>query len=70
MRLDLDGPPHRNRTMRKFPARIYREAHGDKWAIPAPPDIYSNVRNLFTTLEAFMWHCNVTVPPNIQMSLF
>jgi hypothetical protein len=73
MRLDLDGPPHRNPNDEEISCphlHIYREGHGDKWAIPAPPDIYSNVKNLFATLEAFMRHCNITAPPDIQMSLF
>ncbi|MGI9073950.1 MAG: hypothetical protein ACR2JB_22135 [Bryobacteraceae bacterium] len=59
--------------MRKFPVRTFISTVKDtaiKWTIPAPPDIYSTVNNLFVTLEAFMRHCNVTVLPDIQMSLF
>ncbi|HEY3456942.1 MAG TPA: hypothetical protein VGK64_20355 [Bryobacteraceae bacterium] len=73
MRLDLDGPPHRNPDDQEILCshlHVYREGYGDKWAIPAPPDIYPETRNLLATFQAFMRHCNVTVPPNIQMGLF
>jgi hypothetical protein len=39
MRLDLDGPPHRNPDDQEIPCphlHIYREGYGDKWAFPAP----------------------------------
>jgi len=72
MRLDLDGPPHRNPNDEEVPCphlHIYREGYGVKWA-PAPPDIYSDTNDLFSTFEAFMRHCNITASPDIQMSLF
>jgi hypothetical protein len=50
MRLDLDGPPHRNPDDREIPCphlHIYRAGYGDKWAIPAPVDRYPNVPDLF-----------------------
>jgi hypothetical protein len=73
MRLDIDGPPHRNPDGEEIPCphlHIYREGLGDKWAIPAPSDRYTNTSDLFTTCDAFMQHCNITVPPNIQKGLF
>jgi hypothetical protein len=38
MRLDLDGPPHRNPDDEEIPwphLHVYREGYGDKWASPA-----------------------------------
>ena len=72
MRLDLDGPPHRNPDGEEVPCphlHIYREGYGDKWATPAP-NRYSNTLDLRLTLDAFMDHCNITIRPNIQMGLF
>lgn len=73
MRLDLDGPPHRNPDGTEIPCphlHMYREGHGDKWAIPAPVDRYMKTLDLFSTFEAFMIHCNVTNRPNVQKGLF
>jgi hypothetical protein len=73
MRLDLDGPPHRNPDGAEIPCphlHLYREGYGDKWAVPAPPDKYPDVHDLFSTLEAFVTDCNITNPPNVQKSLF
>jgi hypothetical protein len=73
MRLDLDGPPHRNPDDQEIPCphlHIYREGYGDKWAAPAPADRYSNIQDLFATLDAFMQHCNITQPPQIDRRLF
>jgi hypothetical protein len=73
MRLDLDGPTHRNPDDQEIPCphlHIYREGYGDKWATPAPVDRYPNTMDLFSTFEAFMQHCNITDPPSIQKGLF
>jgi hypothetical protein len=73
LRLDLDGPPHRNPDDVELPCphlHIYREGYGDKWAVPAPADRYTDVRDLFATFEAFMTHCNITKKPIIQKGLF
>ena len=73
MRLDLDGPAHRNPDDEEVPCphlRIYREGHADKWAIPAPVDRYTDPADIFLTLEAFIEHCNITEPPRIQRGLF
>jgi len=73
LRLDLDGPPHRNPDGEEIPSphlHIYREGYGDKWAIPAPPARYPNTLDLFSTFEAFMQQCNIVDPPNIQKGLF
>ena len=73
MRLDLDGPPHRNPDGQEVSCphlHIYREGYGDKWAIPAPLDRYANANDLFSTCEAFMQHCNITGPAKMQRGLF
>jgi len=73
MRLDLDGPPHRNPDGAEVPCphlHIYREGFADKWAIPAPVARYTNTLDLFSTCDAFMQHCNITDPPKIQKGLF
>ena len=73
MRLDVDGPPHRNPDGQEIPCphlHVYREGYSDKWAMPAPVSIYQNVSDLFSTFEAFMSHCNVKLAPNLQRSLF
>lgn len=73
MRLDIDGPPHRNPDGKEIPCphlHIYREDYGDKWAYPAPVDRYPDTADLLSTLEAFMRHCNITDPPQIERGLF
>lgn len=73
LRLDLDGPPHRNPDGAEIPCphlHIYREGYGDKWAIPAPAARYTNTSDLFAAFETFMQHCNITNPPRIQRGLF
>jgi hypothetical protein len=43
LRLDLNGPPHRNPDDTEIPCphlHIYREGYGDKWAVPAPVEFY------------------------------
>jgi hypothetical protein len=73
MRLDLDGPPHTNPDGQEIPCphlHIYREGYGDKWASQLPVARYPNVKDLFSTLEEFMRHCNVTQPPQIDRGLF
>jgi hypothetical protein len=73
LRLDLDGPPHRNPDDQEIPCphlHIYREGFADKWAVLAPVDRYPNVEDLFSTFEAFMRHCNITEPPIVNKGLF
>jgi hypothetical protein len=73
MRLDLDGPPHRNPDGEEIPCphlHIYGEGYGDKWAIPAPTARYTNTPDLLLTFDAFMQQCNITNPPKIQKGLF
>ena len=73
MRLDVNGPPHRNPDGAEIPCphlHIYREGFGDKWAIPPPVDHCTNTLDVFSTLVAFMVHFNVADPPKFQEVLF
>lgn len=73
MRLDIDGPPHRNPDGAEVACphlHVYREGFADKWAFPGPPERYANTSDLFSTLEVFMRDCNIVNPPNIQRGLF
>jgi len=73
MRLDLDGPPHRNPDDEWIPCphlHVYREGFGDKWASTAPIERYTDPTNLGAMFHAFMKHCNVNKPPQIQVGLF
>ena len=72
-RLDFGGDPHRNPDGVEIGSphlHLYREGFGDKWAIPAPLDRFSNLQDLWLTIEDFMLFCNVVEPPNIRQGLF
>lgn len=71
-RLDFGGAPHRNPDETEIPSphlHLYREGYGTKWAIPVPTDKFSDINNLWRTLEDFMRYCNVVVPPQIVRGL-
>ena len=73
MRLDLDGPPHRNPDGQEVPCphlHVYREGFADKWAVIAPAERYVDPSDLFRTCEAFIEHCNITGPARMQKGLF
>ncbi len=73
LRLDLDGPPHRNPDGTEIPCphlHVYREGYGDKWAVQAPLDQYKDATDLFLTCESFLQHCNITGPARMQKGLF
>ncbi len=73
VRLDLDGPPHRNPDGKEIGSRhlhLYREGYGLKWAFEVPTEYFSNLENTFLTLEEFLKYCNVEEMPNIVRGLF
>jgi hypothetical protein len=73
VRLDLGGAPHRNPDDEEIPVphlHVYREGYGDKWAVPVPADRFSNLADIWITLEEFMRYCNITQPPHIERGLF
>jgi hypothetical protein len=73
LRLDLNGPPHRNPDGVQMPCphlHIYREDFGDKWAFPIPEGRFANLNDMAQTLLDFMSECNVTVQPAVQTGFF
>ena len=71
-RLDYAGPPHRNPDGTHVGGNhlhLYREGFGDKWAIDAPKNIFSDLTNHILTLEEFMNYCNVSQHPDIQLGI-
>jgi hypothetical protein len=73
VRLDLGGAPHRNPDDEEIPVphlHVYREGYGDKWAVPVPADRFSNLADVWVTLEEFMRFCSITQPPHIDRGLF
>ena len=72
-RLDFGGQPHRNPDDVEVPSphlHVYREGYGDKWAIPVPSSSFSNIADLWQTLDDFLRYYNVTQPPRIRQGLF
>lgn len=68
-RLDKGGPPHRNPDKKKVETphlHYYREGYGDRWAAPAPVDIFTDLGDTWQTLRDFMGFVNITNPPRIQ----
>jgi hypothetical protein len=72
-RLDFGGPPHRNPDGAVIPCphlHLYKEGWGDKWAAPVPADRFTNLSDLWQTLQEFMSFCHITDPPVIRKGLF
>jgi hypothetical protein len=72
VRLDLEGPRHRNPDGAEIDTphiHLYREGYDDKWAYTVPSGHFANLGDLFRTLEDFMTYCNVTDPPTIRPRL-
>lgn len=73
VRLDFGGQPHRNPDGQEISSphlHLFREGYGDKWAVPVPVDHFSNMSDLWQTLQDFMRFCNITEPPFIDRGLF
>ncbi len=73
LRLDINGPPHRNPDDEIVPCphlHIYQEGYGDKWAYPLAQDKFADTTNLYQTLMDFLTECNVIEQPIIQGGLF
>ena len=72
-RLDVNGRKHTNPNGQVVPTphlHVYREGFGASWAEPAPLDIFSNLNDVWTTLQDFMRYCNISKPPIIRRDLF
>ena len=73
MRLDVDGPPHRNPDGVEIPCphlHVYREGDGDEWAASAPAHLSAHGTDAFATCVAFMAECNVVDAPAFVVGLF
>lgn len=73
LRLDIDGPPHRNPDGTEIPCphlHVYREGYGAKWAVPAPPLLCQPGADAFATCIAFMAHCQIVDAPVFVVRLF
>jgi len=73
VRLDFGGQPHRNPDQQEVPSphlHIYREGYGDKWAVPVPLDKFTNISDLWLTMNDFMVYCNIVEQPNLNKGLF
>ena len=69
VRLDMDGPPHRNPDGTKINCphiHVYREGYDDKWAYPLPSDKFSNPADVWKTMGDFMDYCNIIGKPEIN----
>lgn len=73
VRLDIDGPPHRNPDGEEIECphiHLYREGYGDKWAYPLPNELKSVLDNPYDLLDKFMDYCHIVGKPIIQRELF
>ncbi|MAT16276.1 MAG: hypothetical protein CMJ46_13515 [Planctomyces sp.] len=71
LRLDVDGPPHTNPDGQRIECphlHIYREDFGDRWAIPAPPNLVI-ANDLVRTLKNFLSYAKVVEIPRIQRGI-
>lgn len=72
VRVDLDGPPHRNPdgiVVNCPHIHLYREGYADKWAEALPIDRFGDPTDLARTFRDFLEFCNVQEIPEIQASL-
>lgn len=72
VRVDLEGPPHRNPddVVISCPhIHIYKEGYGDKWATSLPSN-FTNCQDIGSVLNDFMVFCNVLTKPPISQDMF
>ncbi len=72
-RIDFGGAPHRNPDDQELPSphlHLYREGFGDKWAMPLPPERFSDSGDPWLLLLEFMQFVNITEAPDIRRDLF
>ncbi|WP_416054597.1 DUF6978 family protein [Glaesserella parasuis] len=73
VRLDIEGPPHRNPDGEEIICphiHLYREGYGDKWAYPLPDELKSVLDRPYELLDKFMDYCHIIGKPMIQRELF
>lgn len=72
VRIDLDGPPHRNPDDTEIPCphiHFHREGYGAKWAAPLP-DWVTDPSDPWKTFHELMEFCQVVTKPNLERELF
>ena len=73
VRLDIDGPDHRNPDNSELPCphiHLYREGFHDKWAFPVRPEDFRDLTNREQTVEDFMRFCRIVEPPQFAEGIF
>jgi hypothetical protein len=73
VRIDLNGPPHRNPDGTEIPPSHidrYREGFADKWAYAMPRDKFHHLDDQWETLQEFLDFCNITEKPVIRKVMF
>ncbi|MDG6263275.1 DUF6978 family protein [Glaesserella parasuis] len=73
VRLDIEGPPHRNPDGEEITCphiHLYREGYGDKWAYPLPDELKLVLDSPYDLLDRFMDYCHIIGKPLIQRELF
>lgn len=61
VRLDVDGPPHRNPDDTEIPCphlHVYKQGYDLKWAYPLPP-VFGDCVSLMDYLDSFCQHCHI-----------
>jgi hypothetical protein len=72
VRLDLDGPPHKNPDGELIPCphlHVYREGFGDKWAIQAPADHFQDLSDQWAAMQDFLTFIAVVEQPHFRRGL-
>ena len=65
VRMCLDGSAHRNPDGSQVGPNhlhVYREGFADKWAHEVPADDFSDISDLWQTLEDFLRYCAIATP--------
>lgn len=73
LRLDLEGPPHRNpdgEIIHCPHLHVYREGFADKWAVVPPGDTFVDLNDRWQTLHDFFRFSHVVNAPSIEKGLF
>lgn len=72
-RLDVGGAPHTNPDGIELLCphlHLYREGYGDSWAYAVPSDKFTDLGDLFETLQDFMRFVNVTTLPTVERNIW
>ncbi len=73
IRLDVDGPPHRNPDDTEIGCphiHIFREGYADKWAFPLPEDTFTNLSDKHVIYVEFAKFCKIVTFPTLNSGLF